>query len=68
MPNWCKPKWPDTESGEEKRLDGNSKGKGEPKKVCEWRKTEACGWEPIGMSLKGNVSVVLVLPKYMLYE
>ena len=37
-----KPKWPDTESGEEKRLDDNSKGKGN-RKVCEWRKTE-CAW------------------------
>ena len=30
-----KPKWPDTETGEEKRLDGSSKGKGNLK-VCEW--------------------------------
>jgi len=37
-----KPKWPDTETGEEKRLDGSSKGKGNLK-VCEWRKIE-CMW------------------------
>ena len=48
-----KPKWPDTETGEENRLNGNSKGKGNLK-VCEWKKKflSALGWEPIEMSLK----------------